>query len=62
MNALWEWHRESCLNCGEILPSVNCIGARGRREERRVTEGLTPPSGEGWTLVPGQVPPGKVNW
>lgn len=46
---MWTWHRRSSLT-GELL---DC-------EEFAYTEGMTPPAGDGWTLVPGQTPGGRV--
>lgn len=55
---MWTWHRvvEGCFCdggdcvCGEFDPIF----------ETAETEGMTPPPGDGWTVVPGQVPAGRV--
>ena len=55
--ATWLWHRTRSYTV------VDANGAFLRTEERveeRTTEGMTPPRGKGWTLVPDQVPAGRV--
>lgn len=47
--ATWLWHR-FCRTVED--PEL--------REEFATTEGMTPPDGWGWVLVPGQVPGGRV--